>query len=148
MKKNLIFEKGQSLFEVVVAIAMSALIITAIVAIASYSIQGSSYSRDKNLASGFVEEAMEWLRQERDQNPNVFAANSIPGNVFCLDNLDWSTGTLCNGKLISDTNFERELFFSACSGCPSDVVEVKITVSWNDSKGLHEVSSLTNLAVK
>lgn len=144
-------EKGQSLFEVVVAIALSALIVTGIVAMGAVSIQNSSYSRDKTLASNYVQETMEWLRQERDQNTDVFMQKAVTGSTYCLTTLAWpSTAVKCTtDKVIPDTKFTREISFPECyGGCPSRVIEAKVVVSWRDSKGFHESSSFTDLSTR
>ncbi len=137
-------ERGQSLFELVVAIAMSALIITAIVAIVSNSIQGSSYSRDKTLAASHVEQAMEWLRQERDQNSKIFAENAIDLSIYCLNSLNWNKPTSCGDERIENSKFTREVYFTGSD----DLRQAKVSVYWQDSKGEHEVSSSTDLVVR
>ena len=152
--KNKIFA-GQSLFEVVVAVGISALIITGIAAAALNSIQNSSYARDKNLATNYVQETMEWLRQVRDKETQAFAAKAVLGGVYCLASLPSSVAlwpTLkpsCSGTSpITGTNFVRSIEFLECTGCPANVVRVKTTVVWNDSKGSHETKSTTDLSVK
>lgn len=144
------YQKGQSLFEVVVSIAISALIVTAIVAVASNSIQNSSYSKDKTLASGYVQETMEWLRKERDQNSIVFLTKALPGTNYCLTSLSWTSpvGICTSSQVIGTTKFMRSLQFLQCDTCPANVVEAKVAVSWRDSKGLHDVSSITDLSTK
>lgn len=145
------YENGQSLFEVVVAIALSALIVTGIVAMGANSIQNSSYSRDKSLASNYVQETEEWLRQERDQNTGVFGEKAVPGKTYCLTSLDWPlTAVGCSeGKVITGTKFKREVLFPECFGeCPTNYVDIKIVVYWEDSKGYHESSSVTGLSVR
>ena len=142
------FQRGQSLFEVVVAIAISALVVTAIVSLATNSIQNTSYSRDKTLASGYVEEAMEWLRQERDNNVEFKTkATTTAGKSYCLDDLStWPALSDCTSdQFIGDTNFKRTLSFPYYN---EDYVEARITVFWKDSKGTHEVSSSTDLSTK
>lgn len=143
-------EKGQSLFEVVVAVAISALIITTIVALAALSIQNSSYSRDKTLASGYVSETMEWLRRERDKDFKVFAEKAGTALIYCMTNLGdvWPAPTANCSNKIAGTKFTRELSFPVCDTCPPDVIEAMVTVSWIDSKGLHEVTSSTDLSVQ
>jgi len=145
--KNLKFQKGQSLFELVVAIAISALIITAIVAVTANSINNSSYSRDKTLASAHVQEAMEWLRHERDIN-SEFKTKAIPGVIYCLYSFTLSTPTTCPDSQKIGEKFTRELTFLDCPSCQDNVVEVKVSVTWFDSKGLHEVSSSTDLSLE
>jgi Tfp pilus assembly protein PilV len=148
-------QRGQSLFEVVVAIAISALIVTAVVALATNSIQNSSFSRDKTIATNYVQETMEWLKQERDQNSDIFnvkAEFSRSSDVtYCLDSLSWPVvpKSCTSDEVVVGTNFIRELTFPSCADpCPVDIVEAKVTVYWIDSKGVHEVTSSTNLSLK
>ena len=145
---------GQSLFEVVVSIAISALIVTAIVALAVNSIQNSSFSRDKTIATSYVQETMEWIKVERDQNLAVFRtkATFMPDSdvKYCLSSLSWpATPSSCSqSQVITNTKFSREVIFPACSGtCNAGVVEVMINVYWRDSKGLRQVSSSTELSI-
>lgn len=152
--KNKIYT-GQSLFEVVIAVGISALIITGIAAAALNSIQNSSYARDKNLATNYVQETMEWLRQVRDKETQAFAGKAIIGGVYCLSSLpssvtSWpSLKTSCSSAApISNTIFVRKIEFIECTGCPPNVVRVKTTVTWKDSKGSHDVVSTTDLSVK
>lgn len=150
-----IFEKGQSLFEVVVAVGISALVVTGIVFLASNSIQNSSFSRDKTLASLYVQQATEWLRKERDQNTNVFESKATFDQsndvTYCLNDLEWpnSPGACSSGAVIGgDTKFIRRITFPACSPCTANLVEVNVTVAWKDSKGDHDVSSSTNFYIR
>lgn len=153
MKTNL--EKGQSLFEVILATGISALIITGIVAMATNSIQNSAYARDKSLASNYVTETMEWLRKERDQNFSLFTQKAMFSRsvdvTYCLPSLDsWpaSPGRCSEDKIIGGTKFTREVTFPACSPCPDNIVGAVVTVSWKDSRGLHNVASSTDLSIK
>lgn len=143
-------ERGQSLFEVVVAVAISALIVTAVVAMATNSIQNSSYSKDKTLASGYIEETMEWLRQERDSNPEVFIEKVLSGSFYCLPDLSWpvTVSNCSDNDFISGTKFKRTLTVISCNECESEVRRVEVSVSWDDSKGEHTEISTTDLSVK
>ncbi|KKR44841.1 MAG: hypothetical protein UU51_C0007G0002 [Microgenomates group bacterium GW2011_GWC1_41_20] len=142
-------QKGQSLFEVVVAIAVSALIITAIVSMASNSIQNSSYSRDKTLASNYVQQANEWLRQERDSNSATFITKAaIP--TWCFRSLSWILPSLpracASDEYITGTKFIRQSGLSISLVNGKNVVRVNTTVSWTDSKGLHQITGSTDLS--
>ena len=64
--------EGQSLYELVVAIAIMALFAMAVVSLATSSIQNSTYSKNQSLASSYAQEATEWLRGQRDANINNF----------------------------------------------------------------------------
>ncbi len=147
-------EKGQSLFEIVVALAVSTLIIVAIVALASTSIRNSSYSRNNTVATRYAQQTMEWLRSERDINWNDFYAVASATPSWCMTELDW---TISNAKpncsdneFIPDTFFYREVVFTAgtidVSGVPKQYVDAFVKVYWVDSQGEHQVSSTTRFS--
>lgn len=149
-------ESGQSLYELVVAIAISALIVVAMVSLAVNSIQNSNFSRNKALASTYAQQALEWLRGQRDKNTSVFIANAgaIAGShsVWCLSDIStdtkgWSISHACGtGDLIAGTPFTREVTFTITTAPSGNkIVETDVIVSWRDSQGFHEVRSDTNL---
>ncbi len=137
-------ESGQSLFEVVFAIGVSALIITTIVILAGNAVANSTFSKNKAVAGKFASEAIEWLRGERDADWDTFYSyTGVP--TWCLPSLDWDLAkpTVCqDSDTISTTsNFKREINFVAID---SQNVETKVRVYWQDGRGLHEVSTITN----
>lgn len=145
------YEVGQSLFELVVAIAISALIIVAIVSLTTNSIQNSNFSKNKALAATYAQQATEWLRGQRDTDPTIFFTTATTP-AWCLQNL--SSGfttpavnpvTDCTGK-IPGTPFNRWVTFTQNLQGGKMVVEADVVVSWIDSQGMHEVISATNLA--
>ncbi|MFZ3130893.1 MAG: hypothetical protein WA125_07290 [Desulfosporosinus sp.] len=147
LKINGGLQKGQSLFEVVVASAITALIITAIVSLASNSIQNSSFSRDKTLAANYVQQTNEWLRQERDKDAKNFIAKAaIP--TWCFTTLSWTRPSACGAtEYISGTKFVRQSSFTISVVDGKNLVQIDTVVSWRDSKGLRQVKSSTNLSV-
>jgi Tfp pilus assembly protein PilW len=54
------YERGQSMFELVVAIAISALVIVTIVSLTTISIRNSNFSKNKSLASTYAQQATEY----------------------------------------------------------------------------------------
>ena len=136
--------RGQSLFEVVFAIGVSALIITGIVVLAGNAVSNSTFSKNKTLAGRFTQEAVEWLRGERDADWDGFYLNSST-STWCLPSLDWNLAKIgvcsANDTILSNANFKREVNFTQI-----DIgnVETKVKVSWQDGSGLHEVSTVTN----
>lgn len=142
--KNL--EKGQSLFEAIVALAISALIIVAVVSLVSNSIRNSSFSRNKTLASRYAEQATEWLRGQRDADITTFSNHALTPN-WCINNLSWTQSGHCGGSdFITNTIFGREVSFVINSIGGKDVIEADVIVFWTDSQGYHEVRSATNFA--
>ncbi len=142
--KNL--EKGQSLFEAIVALAISALIIVAVVSLVSNSIRNSSFSRNKTLASRYAEQATEWLRGQRDSDITTFSNNALT-STWCINNLSWAQSGACGGSdVIQGTPFSRQVLFSINTVGGKDVIEADVIVFWTDSQGYHEVRSATNFA--
>lgn len=137
---------GQSIFEVVLAIGISALIITALVSLASNSIQNASFSRSKTLAANYAQEATEWLRGQRDSGFTDFKNNVQQGSpVMCLNQLNWAIGP-CSGSTITGTPFTREVTFVNADVDGKTIIRADIVVYWTDSKGSHKTTSATNFS--
>lgn len=134
-------EKGQSLFEVVLSLAVVTLIIVALVALTSTSIRNANFSRNKSLATRFTQEAIEWLRGERDGDWDAFATRAL--TPWCLKSLDWNdakVGGCGSTDLISGTIFSREVTFSIIDAVN---IDTEVKVYWQDAQGLHEVKTVT-----
>ena len=135
---NYKFNKGQSLFEVILALAVVALILVTVVSLAAFSVRNSSYSKNKTIAERYVQQAIEWLRGERDANSTTFFNRS--GN-YCINNLSFISGQ-CSGN-ISGTVFKRELAISKTTVNLKTVLKTEVIVSWSDGQGIHEARSIT-----
>jgi len=131
-------KSGQSMFEILFAFAIMALVVVAIVGMATVSIRNSSYSRNKTLAEKYAQEANEWLREQRDTSWPDFAdnVNALP---YCMNNLGFSTLGVCSDNVIAGTPLSREVTLTA----QGVNVEAKIVVYWTDSKGIHETNLIT-----
>ena len=142
-------QKGQSMFELVVAIAICALIIVAIVSLTTNSIRNSSYSKNKALAATYAQQATEWLRGQRDSNINTFIGIATTP-AWCLQELDFTQPAInpavnCTEKIM-DTPFVRWVSFNTSLQGGKTVVEADITVSWVDSQGTHTIKSATSFS--
>src|SRR3989304_1422306 len=91
-------KRGQSMFELLVAVFVIALTLTALVGLVSTSISNTNFSRERTLASKYTQEAVEWLRQERDIS---WAAFITQAGVRCLGSLSWSSGCAISGTAFS-----------------------------------------------
>lgn len=132
---------GQSLFEVVVALAVVTLIIIALVALASTSIRNVDFSKNKTLATRYSQEAIEWLRGERDFDFDAFYQKALTP-TWCMDTLVLDDIGQCDTtEVIAGTIFRREAAFSIIN---SANVEAEVNVYWEDAQGLHEVKTVTN----
>lgn len=135
-------EKGQSLFEVLLALAVAALIIIAIVALATTSIRNARFSRNQSLTTRYAQEAIEWLRGQRDEDWDTFAPRALTP-LWCLKSLSW-TDTVVGGcgssDFISDTIFKREISFTILD---ASKIDTEVKVYWEDAQGLHETKTVT-----
>jgi len=134
--------KGQSIFEVVIAIGVIGIIISGVVALATTSIRNSTFTRNKSLAARYAQEAVEWMRGERDAGWVTF--HTYAGTAtYCLDTLAWgNTGACSSTETISGTILSREITFS---GVLPTQVNAAVRVSWTDSQGVHQVTTSTVL---
>jgi len=135
-------EKGQSLFEVLLALAVAALVIIAIVALATTSIRNANFSRNQSLTTRCTQEAIEWLRGQRDEDWDAFAIRALT-SPWCLKSLSW-TDTVVGGcgssDFISDTIFKREISFTILD---ASNIDTEVKVYWEDARGLHETKTIT-----
>ena len=134
-------ETGQSLFEVVVSLAIMTAVIVAIVILSSNAVRNSSFSRNKTLATRYSQEATEWLRGERDENWSTFFNRAITSGIYCLDDLDWfSIGTCGGSDFIPDTILVREMSLNIVN---PDRIDITVSINWEDPQGVHVVNSAT-----
>ena len=143
---------GQSLFEIVVAIAMVALITVAIVGLATVSVRNSSFSEEKTSANFYTQEAIEWLRRYRDEQGWFYFSEKV--GIWCFPTVsesDWegnASSELCvstePGDHIGSTVFLRNVTLS--EGDLSDTIDVDVDVYWEDSKGAHNAKISTTFS--
>jgi Tfp pilus assembly protein PilV len=134
--------QGQSLFEVVVALAIVAVILFTVVSYVSLSIVNASFARNSSLATRLSQEAIEWLRGKRDEDWEDFASRSVPGmgTTWCLEEFVWQAGNCGSDDFVADTVFKREATLIEIN---SNTVEAKVATYWTDQKGFHEAKSST-----
>jgi len=127
---------GQSLFEVIFAMAIAALVLIAAVSLATSSVRNATFARNQTYAARFAQEATEWFRQERDSDWDIFYTNAI-GDI-CLSSLSWGTTPPCTVPI------PGTIFYRQAQLTPGiDLVDTSVAVSWTDSNGIHEVRNAT-----
>lgn len=147
IKKNLIknnnLSKGQSLFEVVIALGVITIILVSLVILAALSIRNATFSKNRSLATTLSQQTLEWLRTERDTSWAAFA-NHAATPIWCMPTLSWSAnfaGACAQGTVITDTVLSRELTFSTLD---PDTIQVVVRLFWTDAQGSHESRTTTN----
>ena len=146
-------ESGQTLVEILVAIAMVVLVLVAVVGRSVDSVRNSIFSRNEILATRFAQEGIEWDRSQRDRlgwNAFVAALDSNPVTYCVLDlsqKIEDLTSGACTGT-ISGTVFTREvsLNYQDEPNPNGDFVDVTVTVSWTDRIGDHTSNLGTRLS--
>jgi len=141
------FPSGQSLFEVVFALGIAAIILIAIATLATSSVRNSNFSKESVTGTRLAQEVTEWLRQERDRDWSAFAAraNAI-GRTWCISALSWPGTSGGCGALVPGTNFTREITLTSKdldSNSVIDAVDAVIVIKWDDAKGTHSVTNQT-----
>ena len=148
-KKRKININGQSLFEIMFAITISAIVLVGILSVAAFSVRNAVYARNKAIANDYSREIGEWLKQQKNiaASWEEFYDQVLPSspNVWCFVNLSWVSpshmGLCMDTEYISGTIFHRQTVVSDQN--TGSGLEFTTTVSWTDSTGLH--SSITTV---
>lgn len=140
--------KGQSMFEVVIAIFIISMVIVGIVSLSTFSLSNSIFARNKNLAGKYSQEVIEWLRSEREKDASLFV-EKLAMPIYCMSDttLNWLNTGVCSGEeVITNTIFTRHLIFTVSLIDLKTIIEATAITSWTDSRGYHEAKSTTNFS--
>ncbi len=138
-----------SIFEVLMAVSISALVLTGIVSLTSKTVTSSAFSKNKALANGYVNQAMEFVRKEKEFKgwEDFYSEITAPDpDVWCMVDLTFSSPTMqgicpADGTgNIAGTIFSRTLTLGNVTDSSMDIV---IRVSWVDEKGVHETKTVS-----
>lgn len=138
-------EKGQSFFEMIVAITVISVGLIALAGLVSRVIANTTFSKYQTLATRYTQEATEWIRGQRDDSwANFYARSSSAGRVWCLRDINsWGTSGSCgSSSTIAGTPFRREATLQRIS---QDIIRVTVITSWNDSNGIHDSRTIIEL---
>jgi type II secretory pathway pseudopilin PulG len=137
---------GQSLVEMVVAVAISSLVLVGLLSGSIIGLRNVQSSRNQSQAMELCREASEWLRSEKEISwSRLWAKGSSLGKTYCLKSLDFFSNRACS--LPQDQingQFYRQAVLTQ-SGADADKLEIVITTSWQDSVGNHTETITTYL---
>lgn len=137
-------KSGQSMFELLIAIFVVAITLVAFLGLVTGSIGNSTFSKERSQAGSYTQEAVEWLRSQRDSDWAAFTARaSATGTTNCLQTLSWSGSACGSASYISGTRFIREV--TLIYNATAEQVEARVVTRWTDSSGLHESKATTYL---
>lgn len=125
--------------EVLVFITILSLFFVAAMAVSTYSLKAMKTSEFKIIASHYAEEAIEWVRSEKETDWTVFTGlDSTSGpETYCINTLNWSSGGTClDYELGSPNVFKREVTLTNDPDSTTpDQVNVSVSVYWLDTNG-------------
>lgn len=132
-------QKGQSLLEVVVGVSIVAVVLSGMIAAVNYALSNSQFARNKASATKYGQEAIEWLREQRESiGWAAFYYCTDPTATYCLNSLASNlnaiaSGGCSSGTYISGTNFVRQVTLTGNGtggGNNRDRVTIVMTVFW------------------
>lgn len=125
-------EIGQSLLEVLVAMAVAILVVGGLVLVVIVAVKNASFAKNQALATKYAQGEMENVRSLRDTNWDTF----------------WSRADTTVGPTpISGTIFSKIISYTDISGGTNDKMSVTVMVTWTDAGGPHK-SELTSFFTK
>lgn len=140
-------QEGQSLFEIVLSMAIITAIIVGLISLVVSAIRNATFSRNETQAARYAQETTEWLRQERDNDFDLFKEHLPVSNKWCFSELTWSKARSCSDNdEITGTPLKREATFSSSVQGGKTIIEVEVKVSWDDSQGEHQVKTVTSFS--
>jgi len=122
-------ERGETLVEVLVALGIITVVASALVGVVVTSMGNTRFSKDQNQATQYAQEGMEIVRQKRDDGYVAF--RNIATGTYCLDGGSTILDPDCTAANVG--SYLRKVTITQ-DGCDTDVANVTVTVSWQDSK--------------
>lgn len=165
-------EKGQSLMEVVVALTVGILVVTALTFATLFSVRNAGFSKASIQATKLAQEGLERVRSGRDKNADITGGfqpygnpvtewnddnlwSQISGSSDCIPNCYFNISSSGELQYIGTTplsaqvvgQFKRVIILSDDLTTYSTRKKVTAVVRWTDASGPHE-SKLTTILGK
>jgi|SRR3989344_1644719 len=118
-------KRGAMLVELLIALAVATMAIVGLVSLTTRSISTAGYSKRQSTATAYANQAMEWIRSEKNADWQAFSTHS---GSYCLNSLVWTTGSC--PKILDSGTFSRGVVIS--SPAPQQMQAV-VTVSWSEA---------------
>ncbi|KKP51970.1 MAG: hypothetical protein UR42_C0010G0009 [Candidatus Roizmanbacteria bacterium GW2011_GWA2_33_33] len=118
---------GFTLTEVLVFVTILSLFFISAVTITTFSLRNLKVQEHKILATRYAEEGIEWVKQEKEDDWQVFTTHT--GTNYCLNTLSWTSGLCSTYSLGTPAFLKRDLLITN-SGSPVNRVTTNLTVSW------------------
>lgn len=126
-------EKGQSLIEVLIALAASVAVVTAIAITVITSLANVEFTKNQNLASQYSREGMEITKKIAKDNWGSFI-NTYTSKNYCLNDTNSLEVMGAGGCGQNVGIFIRQIVIEQDSVLCENSIKVSSNVSWSDSK--------------
>ncbi|MGH7204157.1 MAG: prepilin-type N-terminal cleavage/methylation domain-containing protein [Candidatus Levyibacteriota bacterium] len=137
-------QKGQSLIEAIAAMAIIAIVVTAIAVAITTSLSNTKYNQNMTLTTKYAQQGSEIVRQIRNNDYNGF--KNISG-TYCLAKSQTTLGAAQSDCTSPNADsFIRSVQIEQSPGCATNVAKVTVVVAFADSKCLDNTfcHSVTN----
>lgn len=127
------FKSSFTLIEILVFVTILTLFFISAVTVTTYFLQTIKYQQYKILATHYVEEAVEWLKSEKEKDWEQFSSYDSSGNgtTYCFNDLNFNSLGPCENFSLANSLFKRELIIKNI-GSPVNQVETVVTVYWQE----------------
>ncbi|MBI5127127.1 type II secretion system protein [Candidatus Roizmanbacteria bacterium] len=139
-----------SLIEVLVFITILSLVFITATAVTIFSLRALTISQHKILATHYAEEALEWVKSEKDKDwLNFTQYASDAGITYCIISFDWFTEGACDDSYFLGTPniFLREVKLTNIGINPVSQTDVEVVVHWQEINDTYNVTLKTSLKI-
>lgn len=124
--------RGDTLIEVLIALAIAVVVISAITTLSISSLNNAQYVASQDQASKYAEEGMEIVRKIRNRN---YAQYASYGGTYCLAKGATTLGSVANSCTVNiDNKYIRSVEIEQDGGCGTGLARTVVTVAWTDGK--------------
>ena len=148
--------KGFTLIEVIVAVAIISLVLVSVMSAVSLSLSSAAKNKNDLIAASLAQEGLEIVRSIRDRDWHLGSAfgSSLPNGNFLVD---WNSQSLApfsdvflkrdssglfNYSAGQDTLFKRKIIIENSGQNPAAIEKVaKVEISWPERSGLKTIQA-------
>lgn len=134
-----ILERGFSILEVILAVGLAVLILSALVSLGVTATKNSTFSRDQTQATKYARETMERVRAFRDQKGLTALKTQCPALVTTFCQISPALTIVQGKETLTGTPFTR--YFQRIGTCPAagggEIIPITVTTEWSDGGGKH-----------
>lgn len=141
-------QRGSTIIELLIAVMVVGLVVTAVANAVTFSIKNTGESRYRQVATVLGQQVIEFVRSERNRKGLLNLKNTLVSGTYCFatipTNLDTTPGQGQCGEDLNDyipmagTDFLREVTV-AVGGAPEYSMLVTTTVSWMDGTQTRQI---------